>query len=96
MGFASGDIPQVPANLVLVKNITVIGIYWGYYMGWARQLPPPEMEAQVRSAFAEMLNWAAQGLLTPQTHQTYPLEQFRQALDAISHRSVIGRCALHP
>ena len=43
MGFASGVIPSVPVNIALVKNITVIGLYWGYYMGWGRQAPPAAM-----------------------------------------------------
>ena len=34
MGFASGTIPQIPANILLVKNVTVIGFYYGYYTGW--------------------------------------------------------------
>ena len=34
MGFASGTIPQIPANILLVKNVTVIGFYYGYYNGW--------------------------------------------------------------
>lgn len=96
MGFAGGTIPTVPANIVLVKNITVIGIYWGYYMGWARQAPPPGMQAQVRQAFAEMLGWAAAGALRPRTQQAYPLAQFADALGALSGRSVIGRNVLHP
>ena len=34
MGFASGTIPQIPANILLVKNVTVIGFYYGYCTGW--------------------------------------------------------------
>ena len=95
MGFASGVIPSVPANLVLVKNVTVIGIYWGYYMGWARQLPPPGMQARVRAAFAELFAWVEAGALRPHTHKTFGLEAFREALAAISGREVIGRVVLH-
>ncbi|TDF64552.1 NADPH:quinone oxidoreductase family protein [Cupriavidus sp. L7L] len=96
MGFAGGTIPQIPANLVLVKNVTVIGIYWGYYMGWGKQAPPPTMADQVRKAFKEMLEWAAAGKLRPETYASFPLERFRDALSAITERKVIGRVALHP
>lgn len=96
MGFAGGTIPQIPANLVLVKNVTVIGIYWGYYMGWGKQLPPPAVVQRVRDAFDDMLGWAAAGTLRPETYATYPLARFREALDAITERKVIGRVALHP
>ena len=45
MGFASGTIPQIPANILLVKNVTVIGFYYGWYNGWGgktrRRRPRP-------------------------------------------------------
>lgn len=94
MGFASGEIPTVPANIALVKNVTVIGLYWGYYVGWGRIAPPAGMEARVRGAFAEMLGWCAEGRLDPETWKTFALGDFRKALDAISSREVIGRVAL--
>jgi NADPH:quinone reductase len=96
MGFAGGTIPQIPANIVLVKNITVIGLYWGYYMGWARQAPPPGTERRVRDAFAQLLAWTAEGKLRPATYRAYPLVNFQQALDAIASREVIGKVILHP
>jgi NADPH2:quinone reductase len=96
MGFASGTIPTIPANIALVKNITVIGLYWGYYVGWGRIAPPPGMEQRVRLAFAEMLQWCAQGRLNPETFRTFALDDFRQALDCIASRQVIGRVALIP
>ncbi|WP_066736011.1 NADPH:quinone oxidoreductase family protein [Cupriavidus sp. D384] len=96
MGFAGGTIPQIPANIVLVKNISVIGIYWGYYMGWGKQPPPPHMVQQVRDGFREMLQWAASGQLCPETYATYPLSDFQTALAALTERKVIGRVALHP
>src|SRR3979411_2667404 len=40
MGFASGTIPQIPANILLVKNVTVIGFYYGYYNGLGGERPP--------------------------------------------------------
>jgi NADPH2:quinone reductase len=96
MGFAGGEIPQIPANILLVKNITVIGLYWGYYMGWARQPRPDGMEEKVRGAFDEMLAWTADGRLRPHTWRRYALDDFRQALAAISSREVIGRVVLNP
>jgi len=96
MGFAGGGIPQIPANIVLVKNVTVIGLYWGYYMGWARQPAAPGTEEKVRAAFAEMLDWAATGKLRPSTWRRFPLSDFKQALEAVSSRAVIGRVVLNP
>lgn len=96
MGFAGGTIPTVPANIALVKNITIIGIYWGYYMGWARQSPPAGTEAKVRAAFTELLGWVATGELRPRTHKAYALADFEEALTALTTQSVIGRNVLHP
>jgi NADPH2:quinone reductase len=96
IGFAGGTIPQIPANILLVKNITVIGLYWGYYMGWARQTAPQELQDKVRTAFAEMLAWTAAGKLRPRTHRAFGLTEFKHALDMISSREVIGRVALRP
>lgn len=94
MGFASGEIPTIPANVALVKNVTVIGLYWGYYVGWGRIAPPPGMEARVREAFDVMLGWCARGRLDPETWRTFPLADFRLALESIRSREVIGRVAL--
>ena len=96
IGFAGGEIPQIPANLVLVKNVSVLGVYWGYYMGWARQAPPASLAPRRRAAFSEMLDWAAAGRLRPHTHRCYALGDFREALAALSAREVIGRNVLLP
>lgn len=96
MGFAGGDIPQVPANLLLVKNITVIGFYWGYYAGWGKIPAPPGMDAQVRAAFGELFDWAKRGGLRPRTDRSFRLEEFREALAMIASRAVVGKLVLHP
>lgn len=96
MGFAGGDIPQVPANILMVKNITVIGFYWGYYMGWGKIPSPEGMAERVRQAFGEMLGWAESGRVRPLTHGRFALGEFRQALALISSREVIGKLVLHP
>ncbi len=96
MGFASGEIPQLAINLALVKNIDVIGVYWGYYFGWARATPARDNDSRLRAAFAEMFDWCSNGLLNPLTSGVYPLEQFRDAMAKISSREVIGRVALRP
>ncbi len=96
IGFAGGQVPTVPANLVLVKNVDVIGLYWGQYLGWGRQASLPGDEARVRAAMAELLGWCAQGSLRPETRQVFALEAFRDALAMIQAREVIGRVALCP
>lgn len=96
MGFAGGDIPQIPANILLVKNATAIGIYWGYYMGWGRVPVPPERRAAVRAAFATLFGWVVEGALKPRTQRIFALESYEEALAVLASREVIGRVALHP
>jgi NADPH2:quinone reductase len=86
VGFASGTIPQIPANILLVKNLTVIGYYWGFY----RRLAPELMTA----SFAELLVWLAEGKIRPHVSRTYPLEQARDALEALRARRSTGKIVL--
>lgn len=96
MGFASGDIPQIPANLVLVKNIDVIGIYWGFYMAWGKTQASPALRAKVRTMFADLFTLVEQGKLHPITDSTLPLENFAQGLHRLTERSVVGKVVLVP
>ena len=71
MGFASGTIPQIPANILLVKNVTVIGFYYGYYNGWGGKSAPTPKEADalarrralVTDAQTELMRWFTEGKL---------------------------------
>lgn len=96
MGFAGGRIPNLPANIALVKNISVIGVYWGYYVGWARTPPTPGTAARVREAMDGLLARCASGVFAPRTDGAYPLARFREALARLADRRVIGRVVLHP
>jgi NADPH:quinone reductase len=86
VGFASGTIPQIPANILLVKNLTVIGYTWAPH----RQLAPETMNA----SFTELLTWLAEGKIRPHVSRTYPLEQAREALDALRARRSTGKIVL--
>ncbi len=86
IGFASGDIPQVPANIVMVKNITVTGYNFG---GW-RVLDPDG----VRSSMETLLDWYAAGKLKPHTSHTFPLEDYAQALETLKSRKSTGKVVL--
>lgn len=94
MGFASGRIPQIPANLLLVKNLTVIGLYWGFYMAWGKSQADPQTRARVRSLFDELFRLFEAGALRPVTDSILPLADFATGLRRIENRSVIGKIAL--
>jgi NADPH2:quinone reductase len=86
VGFASGDIPQIPANILMVKNISAIGYYWGAHQRFA-----PEM---MQSSFAELLTWLAEGSLKPHVSRTYDLTEAPAALEALKARKTTGKVVL--
>ncbi|WP_224814097.1 NADPH:quinone oxidoreductase family protein [Hasllibacter sp. MH4015] len=83
IGFASGDVPQIPANHLLVKNIDAIGFYWGGYMKWA-----PERLAR---SLSDLMAMYADGKLSPHIGATRPLDQTTEALELLRARKVSGK-----
>ncbi len=83
LGFASGTVPQIPANILLVKNITVLGFYWG---GYAKLRP-----SALTDSFTTLFDWYAQGRLRPHVSHTLPLAQANEALDLLSTRKATGK-----
>ena len=96
IGFAAGRIPQIPANLLLVKNVTVSGLNWGYYMGWGKTKATAAERQDVREAMAEMCRWHSEGRLHPLTDARYKLADFASALRSIAERRNIGKPVLLP
>jgi len=94
IGFASSTIPQVPANLLLVKNVDVIGFNLGLYIGWTpvdeRARYAARMADMVRTLFAQV----AAGELPQLYADQYPLADFVSAFDAIVARRSVGRVVL--
>lgn len=96
MGFASGRIPQIPANIVLVKDLTVIGLYWGFYMAWGKSRADAATRAQVPGLFAALFRLVEAGVLRPVTDCCLPLADFAAGLRRIEDRAVIGKPVLLP
>lgn len=94
VGFTSGTIPQIPANIVLVKNITVCGLNFGTYYGWSPKDVRWEMEPRVRALLDRFYGWAANGTVRPHVCATFPLAQFKEAMSLVLSRKSIGRVAL--
>ena len=104
MGFASGTIPQIPANILLVKNVTVIGFYYGYYNGWGGKAPPTPKEAaalarrraMVAEAQKQLMRWFTQDKLKATIAGTFDLADWVQAFRLIEERTVVGKAVLVP
>ncbi len=94
IGFASGTIPQIPGNLLLVKNVDVIGFNLGLYIGWTpvdeRAAYAERMAQMVKTLFALMKS----GELPPLHADQFPLEHFVQAFDSVVERRSVGRTVL--
>lgn len=88
IGFASGDVPDVRANHMLVKNIDVMGFYWGGYLKFNSQ-------ALIES-LAELMDWHAAGRLAPHVSHVLPLEQAAEALDLLRSRKSTGKVVVTP
>lgn len=104
MGFASGTVPQIPANILLVKNVTVIGFYYGYYNGWGGKSAPTPKEAaglarrraMVADAQAELTRWFVEGKLRATVAGTFDLGDWVPAFKLIENRTVVGKAVLVP
>lgn len=86
IGFAAGDIPSFPANYLLVKNISVVGVYWGWY-----RLNRPEI---FKKSFENLSTWYAEGHLKPHISRIFPLEQVPKALGLLESRQATGRIVI--
>jgi NADPH2:quinone reductase len=88
IGFASGDIPKLPANHVLLRNRRVTGVDWG---GWVSR--NPEANQQM---IRDMLSMIVSGALHPVEPVSYPLEDAARALADQQQRRVVGKAVLVP
>jgi NADPH2:quinone reductase len=86
IGFASGEIPRLPANQMLLNNRSVIGVDWG---AWTMRDPDGH-----RRLLDDALDLAASGRLHPVQPVEYSFDRVADALDALLGREIIGKVAL--
>ncbi|PJI48211.1 MAG: NADPH:quinone oxidoreductase [Pseudomonas sp.] len=83
VGFASGTIPSLPANLTLLKGASLVGVFWGSFA----QRQPQDNAANFQQLFA----WFAEGKIKPLVSQTYPLEKAADAINHLGQRKAVGK-----
>ena len=88
IGFASGDIPKLPANQVLLRNRRVTGVDWG---AWAGRNPEENQALHI-----QLLAKLTAGELNPVEPMSYPFEQAARALADQQQRRVVGKAVLVP
>ncbi len=88
VGFASGQIPKISANRVLLKNIAILGLHWPLY----REREP----ATVDRIFAALMDLYRRGEIVPWIDRVHPLEEAGRALEALDRRATVGKRLLVP
>jgi NADPH:quinone reductase len=88
IGFAAGQIPALPLNLMLLKGASLVGVFWGDFT--RRE---PEANA---GAIAEMMGWMKAGRIHPHVSRRYRLEETAQALMDMATRKVTGKVVIVP
>jgi NADPH2:quinone reductase len=86
IGFAAGDIPRIPLNLVLLKSCQIVGVFWGA----STQRDPKHNQENI----AELVQWWSEGKLKPLISATYPLERTVEALKEVQERRVKGKIVI--
>lgn len=96
IGYASGEIPELGANLLLLKNISVMGFNWGTYWGWSPEDERVRFSPERQVVMDSLAALWAEGAIRPKIHGVYPLSAFREAWDEVRGRRALGRVVLLP
>jgi NADPH:quinone reductase len=88
LGFASGEIPKMPLNLVLLKGCSIIGVFFTAFIE-----RHPERH---RGNIEQLLQWCKEGKIVPHIFATFPLEATSEALSLIEGRKVTGKVIVRP
>jgi NADPH2:quinone reductase len=86
IGFAGGQVPQFPANILLVKNIDIIGLYWGGYAAFKPQI--------ITQSLGQLMGLYAKGQLNPHISHALPLEQTMEGMDLMRTRKSTGKVVI--
>jgi NADPH2:quinone reductase len=88
IGFANGEIPKLPWNLMLLKGASVVGVFWGEF---AKREPKANL-----AAMRELMGWLAAGKIKPHVSGRYPLADTAKALNDMAARKVTGKIVIRP
>lgn len=88
VGFANGEIPKLPLNLILLKGGSLVGVFWGDF---ARREPKANL-----AAMRQLLGWLAEGKIKPRISRRYALADTARALNDMAARKVTGKVVILP
>ena len=88
IGFAGGRIPEAPANHLLVKNYSVVGLHWGLY---GKMMPH-----LIRETHEELMQLYERGEIKPLVYRELPFEEVPEALELLGSRRTYGKLVTRP
>jgi len=88
IGFAAGDIPKIPINLALLKERSIVGVYWGESV----RHDPESHERNVK----QLVEWLAAGKVKPVISERVPLSEAAAAMKRMFNRQVKGKVVILP
>jgi NADPH2:quinone reductase len=88
IGFASGEVPSIPANHVMVKNLSILGVYWG---GYAKFNPKA-----LTDSLKTLLGWYEKGLISPHISHSLPLSRVSEGMELLRTRKSTGKVVILP
>jgi NADPH2:quinone reductase len=88
VGFANGEIPKLPLNLMLLKGASLVGVFWGEF---AKREPKANLVAM-----RELITWLAEGKIKPHISGRYALKDTAKALNDLAARKVTGKIVIQP
>jgi NADPH2:quinone reductase len=94
IGFAGGRIQQIPANILLVKDVTIFGFNFGNFIGWGRVDERKRHEPAMRAAMDQIFAWYQQGKVRPVSSHRFPLRAYREAMETVISRRSMGKVML--
>lgn len=91
IGYAAGDIPKIPANLLLLKSCAVMGFNYGTYVGWGLIDERDHFAPRVSTMMSDLMRLYERGALQPRVSHRFSLDQFVEGLDNLLDRRVLGK-----
>ncbi|MFC3050874.1 NADPH:quinone oxidoreductase family protein [Kordiimonas pumila] len=88
IGFAAGDIPRIPINLCLLKQCSIVGVFWG---AWARA----NSAGQIQN-MQEMFGMFKSGIINPLVNDVFALDDIKAAYDCLTERKAKGKVIIKP
>jgi NADPH2:quinone reductase len=94
IGYAAGSIPQIPANILLLKNASIMGFNMGDYVGWGKTDERDRFADDVQQVHVALNKMYEEGTVKPSVSHQWALDDFITGMDNLLNRNVLGKSAV--